>query len=108
MEQAFAEDLDRGRARLATGRRATLRAAAMINGAASHSVEFDDIYRDAGYFRPEDTETLVDFALSENPQLRFQFKPQEGGELQATVIDSKDLTFTQTVAVKGGALASSK
>ena len=49
MEQAFAEDLDRGRARLATGRRATLRAAALINGAASHSVEFDDIYRDAGY-----------------------------------------------------------
>jgi len=49
MEEAFAEDLDRGRARLATGRRATLRAAAMINGAASHSVEFDDIYRDAGY-----------------------------------------------------------
>ncbi|PZU52257.1 MAG: quinoprotein dehydrogenase-associated SoxYZ-like carrier [Thauera sp.] len=50
----------------------------------------------------------VDFALSENPQLRFQFKPQEGGELQAKVIDSKDLSFTQTVAVKGGALASSK
>jgi len=49
MEEAFAEDLDRGRARLATGRLATLRAAAMINGAASHSVEFDDIYRDAGY-----------------------------------------------------------
>jgi 2-methylcitrate dehydratase PrpD len=49
LEQAFAEDLDRGRARLATGRKATLRAAALINGAASHSVEFDDIYRDAGY-----------------------------------------------------------
>jgi 2-methylcitrate dehydratase PrpD len=49
LEQAFAEDLDRGHARLATGRRATLRAAALINGAASHSVEFDDIYRDAGY-----------------------------------------------------------
>jgi 2-methylcitrate dehydratase PrpD len=49
LEQALAEDLDRGRARLASGRRATLRAAALINGAASHSVEFDDIYRDAGY-----------------------------------------------------------
>ena len=49
LEQAFAEDLDRGNARLATGRHATLRAAALINGAASHSVEFDDIYRDAGY-----------------------------------------------------------
>jgi 2-methylcitrate dehydratase PrpD len=30
-------------------RRATLRAAALINGAASHSVEFDEIYREAGY-----------------------------------------------------------
>ncbi|HEV7391054.1 MAG TPA: MmgE/PrpD family protein [Burkholderiales bacterium] len=49
LEQAFVEDLDRGRARLASGRHATLRAAALINGAASHSVEFDDIYRDAGY-----------------------------------------------------------
>jgi len=49
LEQALADDLDRGDARLATGRRATLRTAALINGAASHSVEFDDIYRDAGY-----------------------------------------------------------
>ncbi len=49
LEKALAEDLDRGNARLASGRRATLRAAALINGAASHSVEFDDIYRDAGY-----------------------------------------------------------
>jgi 2-methylcitrate dehydratase PrpD len=49
LEQALADDLDRGNARLATGRRATLRTAALINGAASHSVEFGDIYRDAGY-----------------------------------------------------------
>ncbi len=49
LEQAFAEDLDRGRARLATGRRATTRTAALINGAASHTVEFDDIHRDSGY-----------------------------------------------------------
>ncbi len=49
LEQALAEDLDRGKARLASGRQATLRAAALINGAASHAVEFDDIYRDAGY-----------------------------------------------------------
>jgi 2-methylcitrate dehydratase PrpD len=49
LEAAFAEDLDRGLAHLASGRAATLRCAAMINGAASHSVEFDDIYRDAGY-----------------------------------------------------------
>jgi len=49
LEKALAEELDHGNARLASGRRATLRAAALINGAASHSVEFDDIYRDAGY-----------------------------------------------------------
>src|SRR5215510_178640 len=35
LEEALAEDLDRGRARLASGRRATLRVAALINGAAA-------------------------------------------------------------------------
>ncbi len=49
LEKALADELDRGKARLATGRPAATRAAALINGAASHSVEFDDIYRDAGY-----------------------------------------------------------
>ena len=33
LEKAFAEDLDRGAARLATGRHATTRVAALINGA---------------------------------------------------------------------------
>lgn len=50
----------------------------------------------------------VDFALSENPQLRFHFAPHDGGELQARVVDSRDLTFTQSLAVKSGAMASSK
>ena len=49
LEQALADELDHGRARLASGRRATVRAAALINGAASHAVEFDDIWRDAVY-----------------------------------------------------------
>ena len=49
LEQALADELDHGRARLASGRRATVRGAALINGAASHSVEFDDIWRDAVY-----------------------------------------------------------
>jgi 2-methylcitrate dehydratase PrpD len=49
LEQALADELDHGRARLASGRRASLRAAALINGAASHTVEFDDIWRDAVY-----------------------------------------------------------
>jgi len=49
LELALADELDHGRARLASGRRATVRGAALINGAASHSVEFDDIWRDAVY-----------------------------------------------------------
>ena len=49
LELALADELDHGRARLASGRRATVRAAALINGAASHAVEFDDIWRDAVY-----------------------------------------------------------
>ncbi len=49
LERALADEIDRGRARLASGRRATLRAAALINGSASHAVEFDDIWRNAVY-----------------------------------------------------------
>ena len=49
LEQAHAEDLDRGRAELALGRKATVRAAALINGTAAHAIEFDDIYREAIY-----------------------------------------------------------
>ncbi|MDH3414162.1 MAG: MmgE/PrpD family protein [Gammaproteobacteria bacterium] len=48
--EALADELDRGNAALVpSGRRALGRAAALINGAASHTVEFDDIYRDAIY-----------------------------------------------------------
>ncbi len=49
LERAFASELDRGEARLALGRRATVRAAALINGSAAHSVEVDDIFRDGIY-----------------------------------------------------------
>jgi len=49
LERALAEELDRGAARLALGRKATVRAAALINGAAAHTVEVDDIYRDGIY-----------------------------------------------------------
>jgi 2-methylcitrate dehydratase PrpD len=45
----LAEDLDRGDARLATGRRATTRAAAFINAAAAHAAEVDDSFREAMY-----------------------------------------------------------
>ena len=49
LEQALAEDLDRGGARLALGRRATVRAAALIHGTASHAAEVDDIFKHAIY-----------------------------------------------------------
>jgi 2-methylcitrate dehydratase PrpD len=49
LEKALAEELDRGEARLALGRRATMRAAALVNGAAAHTTEVDDIFRDGIY-----------------------------------------------------------
>lgn len=49
LETALAEDLDRGPAHLALGRACTARAAALINGTAAHTVEVDDIYKDAIY-----------------------------------------------------------
>lgn len=49
LERALAGDLDRGGATLALGRAATARTAALINGTAAHTVEFDDIFRDAIY-----------------------------------------------------------
>lgn len=49
LEAALREELDTGSARLALGRRASVRAAALINGAAAHTVEVDDIFRDGIY-----------------------------------------------------------
>jgi 2-methylcitrate dehydratase PrpD len=49
LEATMAEDLDRGGARLALGRAATARAAALINGTAAHAAEVDDSFRDAMY-----------------------------------------------------------
>lgn len=49
LEKAMAEDLDRGPARLALGRRATVKAAALIHGTAAHAAEVDDIFKHAIY-----------------------------------------------------------
>jgi 2-methylcitrate dehydratase PrpD len=47
---ALADELDHGRGQLPVyGRKASTRAAALIMGAGSHTVEFDDIYRAGGY-----------------------------------------------------------
>jgi len=49
LEEAFDDELNTGKATLALGRRATTRVAALINGAAAHTVEVDDIFRDGIY-----------------------------------------------------------
>jgi 2-methylcitrate dehydratase PrpD len=49
LERALAGELDQGEAHLALGRRASVRAAALINGAAAHTVEVDDIFREGIY-----------------------------------------------------------
>jgi 2-methylcitrate dehydratase PrpD len=49
MEEAFAEELDHGPSRLMLGRPAGSGVAALINGTAAHTVEFDDIYKEAIY-----------------------------------------------------------
>lgn len=44
----------------------------------------------------------VDFSLSENPSLRFNFLAQADGELLAEVTDTNDRQWTQRLAVKAG------
>src|SRR4051812_575232 len=51
LEKALAEDMDRGKARLALGRPASTRAAALINGSAAHTIEVDDIFK-FGIYHP--------------------------------------------------------
>jgi 2-methylcitrate dehydratase PrpD len=49
-QRAFSEDIGRGDARLFPGgEKATTRTATIINAAASHTVEFDDVYGPAAY-----------------------------------------------------------
>ncbi|HXR58084.1 MAG TPA: MmgE/PrpD family protein, partial [Burkholderiales bacterium] len=49
LEKAFAEELGHGKSFLVMGTKANPRVAALINGAAAHTVEVDDIYRDGIY-----------------------------------------------------------
>jgi sulfur-oxidizing protein SoxY len=44
----------------------------------------------------------LDFSVSENPTLRFNFVPRGPGELRAEVTDSKDAQFVGTLAVTQG------
>src|SRR5262249_30167147 len=41
----------------------------------------------------------LDFSISENPTLRFNFVPHGPGELHADVVDSKEAHFSGSLAV---------
>jgi len=43
----------------------------------------------------------VDFTISENPNFRFYFVPRGEGELKAEVVDTNDLRFETSVALRG-------
>ena len=49
LEKALGDELDKGACTLALGRKASARAAALINGTAAHTMEVDDIFREAIY-----------------------------------------------------------
>src|SRR5215510_1128393 len=68
LEKALAEELDRSPARLALGRKATVRAAALINATAAHTAEVDDIFRD-GIYHPGAPTIAAASSLSEKEHL---------------------------------------
>jgi len=68
LEKSLAEELGQGDAFLALGKRATTRAAALINGTAAHTVEVDDIYRD-GIYHPGAPTIAAALAVAETKRL---------------------------------------
>jgi len=50
----------------------------------------------------------VDFSISENPNFRFYFMPREGGELEASVVDSQDLKFSTVMKLDSSRVASAQ
>src|SRR3954462_8588730 len=68
LEKALAGDFDRGEARLALGRKATARAAALINATAAHTAEVDDIFRD-GIYHPGAPTIAAALALASSKNL---------------------------------------
>ena len=65
LEKGLSEELDVGKAKLALGRNATVRAAALINGTAAHTVEVDDIFRD-GIYHPGAPTIAAALALAQS------------------------------------------
>lgn len=44
----------------------------------------------------------IDFSISENPNFRFYFVPDGGGQLEAKVVDNQDLEFVTTASLGSG------
>jgi 2-methylcitrate dehydratase PrpD len=69
LERSLAEEIGRdgnaNEARLADGRRASVRAAALVNGAAAHTAEVDDIFRD-GIYHPGAPTIAAALALAQS------------------------------------------
>ena len=65
LEKALRDELDKGDATLALGRPATVRAAALINGTAAHTVEVDDIFRE-GIYHPGAPTIAAALALAQS------------------------------------------
>ncbi len=68
LEKSIAEELDRGAASLLSGRKAAARAAALINGTAAHTAEFDDIFRD-GIYHPGAPTIAAALAVAQTEKL---------------------------------------
>ncbi len=116
MKVAFADMLGRGGARLYPGGDVTdARTAALINGAASHTVEFDDIYRD-GIYHPGVPVISAALAIAEardvsgEALLRGVIAGYEVSNRIAETINPKHYAFwhtTGTVGTFGAAAAAS-
>lgn len=87
LEAALGEDLDRGAARLALGRAASTRTAALINGAAAHTVEVDDIFREAIYHpgAPTIAAALAQSQASKSSGLQFLKAVVAGYEISTRI-----------------------
>jgi 2-methylcitrate dehydratase PrpD len=65
LEISLKEEIGSGKARLALGKPAGARAAALINGTAAHTAEFDDIFRD-GIYHPGAPTIAAALALAQS------------------------------------------
>ena len=64
MERALEDEIDTGKSRLWSGRRATIRAAAFLNGLGSHAAEVDDVFRE-GIYHPGSPTVAAALALGQ-------------------------------------------